>query len=718
MIMKNFETSLRTAAAAALLILLCPMRAHAEAPQGTNNPSNQQAPYARMQGDTLLVVGNGFIERRFDWNGGNLKTLSLEDKRTGAIHRVSHPVADFVFTRNADKAAARGKLQVETIPQSACAPSYLRASVEYELEGIEIRRVFRIYAAAPAIACDTWVRLAPAATNAAALATTQSDENTDNSADRKNIEAKADMAVKSTAAILDRLNLDGAHWHARAVEFSDVTDWNDNLVWERDIVSYRKNSYRGNLLFVRSGTDGNGFFFLKEAPCSAVQLAYGKGDFTADFGSFAITGTGLSADDLSHDWVRGYSAATGVFGEGELSALTALRLYQKQIRSPRDGRDEMVMMNTWGDRSQDTKVNERFCLEELERAARLGITHFQIDDGWQEGKSPNSATARGSFKDIWRNPDYWKPARDKYPNGLAPIMARAKESGIEVGLWFNPSVQNDFEDWRKDADVLLGLYREYGIRVFKIDGLTIATKKAETNLRRLFDTVVGQSGVEVMFNLDATASRRGGYHMFNEYGNIFLENRYTDWQNYYPYRTLRNLWQLSRYVPAERIQTEFLNKWRNAEKYGDDPFAPAAYDFDYLFATTMAGQPLAWFEAANLPDEAYGTAPLIEEYKRVAAQFHSGIILPIGEEPSGRSWTGFQSILSDTEGYLLLYREATHSDGGVIETFLPAGARADMQRIMGSGKDKERQTVGRKGALRVNLERDNTFVLYKYTLER
>ena len=41
-----------------------------------------------------------------------------------------------------------------------------------------------------------------------------------------------------------------------------------------------------------------------------------------------------------------------------------------------------------------------------------------------------------------------------------------------------------------------------------------------------------------------------------EYGNIFLENRYTDWGNYFPYRTLRNLWQLSRYVPAERIHQQ------------------------------------------------------------------------------------------------------------------------------------------------------------------
>ena len=206
--------------------------------------------------------------------------------------------------------------------------------------------------------------------------------------------------------------------------------------------------------------------------------------------------------------------------------------------------------------------------------------------------------------------------------------------------------------------------------------------------------------------------------MFNEYGNIFLENRYTDWQNYYPYRTLRNIWQLSRYVPAERIQVEFLNKWRNADKYAGDPFAPAVHGFDYLFATTLAGQPLAWLESQNLPDEAFGIAPLVEAYRRVAAQFHAGIILPVGEEPSGRSWTGFQSIVSDSEGYLLLYREATPSDTGTVDTFLPEGARITLERVLGYGAAAGRQTVGRNGALRVTLPAGNTFALYKYTIRK
>ena len=664
--------------------------------------------YSRLEKDTL-TIGNGLIERKFVWNGGNLMTCSITDKVSGKIHRFVKPSPDFVMTsgggsgQDADFSSA-------DVPQTAVSPAHHRVTVTFSMGALRIRREFRIYGDSPAIACDTWLKGSLTGKLASAV---------ENNADRKNIEFAEDMSSRPVSAVLDRVSLAGNHWHARAVEFWDVTDWNDNLVAVRDIISYRKNSYRGNLLFMQDGVDGSGLFFLKEAPCSSVQLEYGGADFIADFGTFSVTGPGISTSDITPDkWTEVYSCALGVWTGGELEALTALRKYQKNIRRHVPERDEMVMMNTWGDRSQDSKVNETFCLAELEKAARLGITHFQIDDGWQEGKSPNSALAKGSFRDIWANPDYWKPAADKYPSGLDPVVERARELGIEVGLWFNPSVQDDFAAWEKDADALLGLYRRYGIKVFKIDGLSIPTKRAETNLRRLFDRVGEESGGDVLFNLDATASRRGGYHMFNEYGNIFLENRYTDWGNYFPYRTLRNLWQLSRYVPAERIQVEFLNKWRNADKYAGDPFAPAGYGFDYLFATTMAGQPLAWLESSNLPEEAFAIAPLVREYRAVAADFHAGIILPVGEEPSGRSWTGFQSLVSDAEGYLLLYREAAPSDEGVVETFLPEGAKITLTRVLGSGDRRVRQTVGRKGALRVSLPAENTFVLYKYSLEK
>lgn len=660
--------------------------------------------YGRLKNDTL-TIGNSLIERKFLWDNGNIKTYSLTNKANGQTWLNSNPTPDFRVTKDLPE-AQNGNLIVETVKETRIYPAYLKVEVAFKLDQLDIKRVYRIYDDCPVIACDTYLK---------GIVNSVFGGREVSAADRKNIEFSDDMKSKEVTAVLDQFQFQGQHWHARSVEFSDVTDWHNNLVFEKDIISYRKLGYRGNLLFAYNGEDDCGIFFLKEAPCSAVQLAYQGQDFFTDFGKFTVTGLGITEKDITPDhWTKTYGCVLGVYGKGEVNRLQALRSYQKNIRTYRADRDEMIMMNTWGDRSQDSKVNEAFCLKELERAAQLGVTHFQIDDGWQVGKSPNSAVARGSFKNIWDNKDYWKPDPKKYPRGLYPIVKRGKELGIEIGLWFNPSVQNDFADWQKDAQALIDLYREYGIRIFKIDGLTIPTKKAETNLHRLFNKVLEETNEEAIFNLDATASRRGGYHSFNEYGNIFLENRYTDWQNYYPYWTLRNLWMLSKYVPAEKLQIEFLNKWRNADKYKGEIFAPANYSFEYLFATTLAGQPLVWLEGTNLPEEALTLKEQTEAYKTFQHDMHTGTILPIGDEPSGRSWTGFQS-LKENKGYLIIYRENHPEETTEIDTWLPKGVKVKCTPLMGHGKAMTVVT-GTKGRLEVSLPAINDYVVYKYEI--
>ena len=174
---------------------------------------------------------------------------------------------------------------------------------------------------------------------------------------------------------------------------------------------------------------------------------------------------------------------------------------------------------------------------------------------------------------------------------------------------------------------------------------------------------------------------------------------------------------LSRYVPAEKIQTEFLNPWRNADKYAEgDPFAPANYDFGYLAAISFAGQPLAWMEASNLPEEAFATGDLIRAYREISSEFHSGIILPIGEEPSGRSWTGFQSIISPNEGYLLIYREDNPAKKARIRTWLPEGRRVRLVPVLGSGRSI-RSKVGADGCICLKIREKNSSKLYKYLIK-
>lgn len=661
--------------------------------------------YARFQGDTLKI-GNSMIERVFLWNAGNLKTLRIVNKQNGHILHAMGKDPDILIVKGN---ASEGTLERKDIPADGIHPSYHQVIVSYRIGRLWIRRCFNIYANTPAILCNTYLK--------GTLSPFEQEEKT-SGADRKNIEFASDVQGSVKVPVLEGFSLNGFHWKSRAVEFYDYTDWNDNLVIERDFIPFRENFYRGNLLFCNNLLSSDGFFILKEAPCSSTQLEYPGYDFKVEFSSFKVAGLGVRPSDITPDrWTRAYGVVLGIYTGKEREGLMALRCYQKMARYQKREEDEMIMLNTWGDRSQDSKITESFCLSELDKANRLGITVFQLDDGWQIGKSPNSKVAKGSFKDIWKNQDYWKPDPVKFPNGLHPLVKKAKKMGIRIGLWFNPSIQNDFADWQRDADAILSLWKEYGITIFKIDGLQIPNKRAEENLRHLFNKVVNESHREIIFNLDATAGRRGGYHMFNEYGNIFMENRYTDWGNYYPFRTLRNLWQLSKYVPAERIQVEFLNKWRNADKYpSDDVFAPSHYSFEYLFAITMSGQPLAWMEASNLPEEAFSIGSFIKKYQRLQPDFHRGVILPIGEEPSGRSWTGFQSVHERENGYLLIFREDNERKSGRIKTWLTPGSQYSLYPIAGNGEQRE-IWVDEEGYSSFTLPDKNEFTLYQYKLQ-
>ena len=193
-----------------------------------------------------------------------------------------------------------------------------------------------------------------------------------------------------------------------------------------------------------------------------------------------------------------------------------------------------------------------------------------------------------------------------------------------------------------------------------------------------------------------------------------MENRYTDWQNYYPYWTLRNLWQLSKYVPAEKLQIEFLNKWRNEEKYANDPFGPANYSFEYLFAITMAGQPLAWMEGTNLPQEALLLREQVEKYRGFQHDFHQGIILPVGDMPDGRSWTGFQSI-REHQGYFIFFREYHPLQSYHVKTWLAPGTEIECVPLLGHGK-AIKTIVDEKGTIEVFLPSMNDYVVYKYVI--
>lgn len=505
------------------------------------------------------------------------------------------------------------------------------------------------------------------------------------------------------------------HWFYKAVEFFDQTDHHNNLVSEKEVLGFEANSYlNGNLLFRKNMITNNSLIVLKEAPCSFVQINHPGYDFEVSKFGMTAKGLGFFYTDINKTkWTKSYSIAISGSLPDELSQLQILRNYHKSIRTYKSEWDEMIMMNTWGDRNRDANIGETFVKGEIDACKQLGITHFQIDDGWQQGLSKNSSVNTGNKWMSWEEED-WQPHKDRFPNGFTTIVNYAKKRGIKLGLWFAPSSINSYERWKIDADILINLHKNYDIRYFKIDGVSLPNKLAEENLRKLYARVLEETENQVFFNVDATSNARAGYHFLYEYGgNIFLENRYTTFKKYYyPYQTLRNLWMLSKYIPAERFQIEFLNKWKNQKTYlPKDKYAPINVPFDYIFATTMMAQPLAWFEGSQLPKKGKEIHKLIKQYKTVKEAIHKGIILPIGDSPNGSSWTGFQSISSDSKGFIIIYREDNYINSTEITAYLSENNSYKFTKVLGDGKVSK---ISKSNNLKINIDKPYGFFMFKY----
>jgi alpha-galactosidase len=436
---------------------------------------------------------------------------------------------------------------------------------------------------------------------------------------------------------------------------------------------------RGNAFAVENALDGTGEVFLRLAPPPDSRGTKSDWDL-----SVKPSGAVTLNQDGGYPWVR--KTYTG----GRWGRMVAAHALQRAIRPYDPRRDGLFLTNTWGDRARDAHLNTAFLFKEIAAAKQLGVDVLEIDDGWQEGMTANSAQAPpggGAWSSFWgAHPTFWNINAKRFPEGLAPVAAEARKEGVRLGLWFAPDSSHEAADWQRDADVLLRLHRDLGVDFFKIDSLNIASAKSEENFHRLFNAVRTGSQGAVTFDFDSTAGHRYGYFGMPE-DDLFVENRYTDWGNYLPHQTLRAAWQLAEWVDPMRLRMEWLNGSRNADKYGDNPLAPGRYSPDALFAITMFTSPLGFFETQNLPPNYFTTAgPLIAKWKQHREAIFRGDILPIGYAPDGLNWTGFVSTAADRQSaYALLFRELNASASWSTDIPLLAPRSAKVEVLGGSG---------------------------------
>jgi alpha-galactosidase len=77
-----------------------------------------------------------------------------------------------------------------------------------------------------------------------------------------------------------------------------------------------------------------------------------------------------------------------------------------------------------------------------EKAAKIGVERFVMDDGWFGARNDDHAGLGD-----------WVVNRQKFPNGLQPLIKYVNSLGMDFGLWFEPEMVNPNSDlYRKHPD--------------------------------------------------------------------------------------------------------------------------------------------------------------------------------------------------------------------------------------------------------------------------
>jgi len=587
----------------------------------------------------VLIVENALTKRVFALKNGMLLTKYILDKETG-----------YVFGRAEDESGSfDAEISVMFDDDSGRTKRHLMINVSSQDGfGRNVEHVLRLFDDSPFISVNRRVFGMPI----------KADIGKEQEFD--GVEALYKSDESDTAVfddICDVFSLPKAHLKAKSVRLFDKTDRNDTLVKEDEQLIYSRQNYacEGNILILSDYISGVSLMVIKDAPTHLSSVGGCGVDFYIRSGLLSVVGTGF--DGSIENGASLYGSIAGIGKTEDIEML--YKRYDNETALGDKNRRTFVMSNTWGDRSRDASLCEEFMLREIDIAHKLGVDIVQIDDGWQQGVSANSIRGAGAWSGYYdMDESFWAVNTERFPNGLKPLIDRANEYGIELGLWFGPDSSNDFANYKKDVRSILSLYRQYGIRHFKLDSVNFTKKLGEENFIALMKAVQEETKNDVVFNLDVTAQNRLGYVHEKNHGTIFVENRYTDWGNYYPHNTLKNLWMLSRYIPSRRLLFEVLNNKRNGDKYEGDPLAPINYTIDYEFASVMLSNPLIWMEMSGLESgDADALSKISKVYRIHRDALWDADIKPIGSCPDGTSFAGFEAICKDGSVYVLLLRE-------------------------------------------------------------
>ena len=186
----------------------------------------------------------------------------------------------------------------------------------------------------------------------------------------------------------------------------------------------------GRVWFGALAWSGNWRMAVEQTPYQQVRVTGGFNTF--DFGYGLAPGEKLETPL--------FYAGFSEHGFGEASRLMH-RLERESIAPGGAGsRLRPVLYNSW--EATGFHVDEAGQKALAQKAARIGVELFVIDDGWF-GARNNDHAGLGD----------WTVNKQKFPNGLEPLIAEVNRLGMDFGLWVEPEMVNPDSDlYRQHPD--------------------------------------------------------------------------------------------------------------------------------------------------------------------------------------------------------------------------------------------------------------------------
>ncbi len=186
----------------------------------------------------------------------------------------------------------------------------------------------------------------------------------------------------------------------------------------------------GPVWFGELGWSGSWRISVEEVETHAVRITGGYNPY--DFSYPLAPGEKLATPHF----YAGYTAS----GEGEASRI--LHRLQQGVILPQAPHPKLrpILFNSW--EATEFNVDEAGQVALAERAAKLGVERFVIDDGWF-----------GQRRDDHAGLGDWYVNQQKFPHGLAPVIDRVHGLGMDFGIWVEPEMVNPDSDlYRKHPD--------------------------------------------------------------------------------------------------------------------------------------------------------------------------------------------------------------------------------------------------------------------------